>query len=159
MAASADVRVDAASGAIRVLRMCCVQDVGLAINPDQLEAQIEGNLIWGLGMALMERVEIGQSEITSLNFDRYAIPRIHDVPEFDIEIVSPRARPARRRRRDGPDRRPARHRQRPASSHRPALHGAPDSQSRALTRSGRGSWAAARSDDRRATALCHGPSA
>ncbi len=90
VAASADVRVDEASGAIRVLRMCCVQDVGLAINPDQLEAQIEGNLIWGLGMALMERVEIGQSEITSLNFDRYAIPRIHDVPEFDIEIVSPR---------------------------------------------------------------------
>jgi CO/xanthine dehydrogenase Mo-binding subunit len=90
VAASADVRIDAASGAIRVLRMCCVQDVGLAINPDQLEAQIEGNLIWGLGMALMERVEIGQSEITSLNFDRYAIPRIHDVPEFEIEIVSPR---------------------------------------------------------------------
>jgi isoquinoline 1-oxidoreductase beta subunit len=90
VAASADVRVDTASGAIRVLRMCCVQDVGLAINPDQLEAQIEGNLIWGVGMALMERVEIGESEIASLNFDRYAIPRIHDVPEFDIEIVSPR---------------------------------------------------------------------
>jgi CO/xanthine dehydrogenase Mo-binding subunit len=90
VAASADVRVDAASGAIRVLRMCCVQDVGLAINPDQLEAQIEGNLIWGLGMALLERVEIGRSEITSLNFDRYDIPRIHDVPEFEIEIVSPR---------------------------------------------------------------------
>jgi CO/xanthine dehydrogenase Mo-binding subunit len=75
--------------------MCCVQDVGLAINPDQLEAQIEGNLTWGLGMALLERVEIGQSEITSLNFDHYAIPGIHDVPEFDIEIVSPRhVRPA-----------------------------------------------------------------
>lgn len=93
VAASADVRVDEASGAIRVLRMCCVQDVGLAINPDQLEAQIEGNLIWGVGMALMERVEIGQSEITSLNFDRYAIPRIHDAPEFEIEIVSPRRVP------------------------------------------------------------------
>jgi CO/xanthine dehydrogenase Mo-binding subunit len=38
----------------------------------------------------MERVEIGQSEITSLNFDRYAIPGIQDVPEFDIEIISPR---------------------------------------------------------------------
>jgi len=93
VAASADVRVDAASGDIRVLRMCCVQDVGLAVNPDQLEAQIQGNLIWGLGMALMERVEIGQSEITSLNFDRYAIPRIQDAPEFDIEIVDQRSIP------------------------------------------------------------------
>jgi CO/xanthine dehydrogenase Mo-binding subunit len=93
VAASADVRVDAATGAIRVVRMCCAQDVGLAINPDQLEAQIEGNLIWGLGMALTERVEIGQSEITSLNFDGYGIPRIEDVPEFDIEIISPRSVP------------------------------------------------------------------
>jgi CO/xanthine dehydrogenase Mo-binding subunit len=93
VAASADVRVDTASGAIRVLRMCCVQDVGLAINPDQLEAQIEGNLTWGLGMALMERVEIGQSDIASLDFHRYVIPRIPDVPEFDIEIVSPRSIP------------------------------------------------------------------
>ena len=93
VAASADVRVDGATGAIQVIRMCCVQDVGLAINPDQLEAQIEGNLIWGLGMALTERVEIGPSDIASLNFDRYVIPRIQDVPEFDIEIISPRRVP------------------------------------------------------------------
>ena len=93
VAASADVRVDGATGAIQVIRMCCVQDVGLAINPDQLKAQIEGNLIWGLGMALTERVEIGPSDIASLNFDRYVIPRIQDVPEFDIEIISPRRVP------------------------------------------------------------------
>jgi isoquinoline 1-oxidoreductase beta subunit len=90
VAASADVRFDAATGAIDVLRMCCVQDVGLAINPDQLRAQIEGNLVWGLGMALTERVEIGQSDVASLNFDRYAVPRMRDVPELEIEIVSPR---------------------------------------------------------------------
>ena len=93
VAASADVRVDAATGAIHVVRMCCVQDVGMAVNPGQLEAQIEGNLIWGLGMALLEQVEIGQSDIASLNFDRYALPRIQDVPEFEIEIISPRRVP------------------------------------------------------------------
>ncbi len=90
VAASADVRVDESTGAVQVLRMCCVQDVGLAVNPDQLRAQIEGNLIWGLGMALSERVEIGDSDIASLNFDRYRIPRIQDAPEFEIEIISPR---------------------------------------------------------------------
>jgi isoquinoline 1-oxidoreductase beta subunit len=90
VAASADVRVDGTTGAIQVLRMCCVQDVGLAVNPDQLEAQIEGNMIWGMGMALTERVEIGESDVASLNFDRYPIPRIQDAPEFDIEILSPR---------------------------------------------------------------------
>ncbi|MBW1884165.1 MAG: xanthine dehydrogenase family protein molybdopterin-binding subunit, partial [Deltaproteobacteria bacterium] len=81
---------DESTGAVRVLRMCCVQDVGLAVNPDQLRAQIEGNLIWGLGMALRERVEIGDSDIATLNFDRYRIPSIEDAPEFEIEIISPR---------------------------------------------------------------------
>jgi CO/xanthine dehydrogenase Mo-binding subunit len=90
VAASADVWIEPGSGAVRVLRMCCVQDVGLAINPDQLQAQIEGNLIWGLGMALSEEVEIGSGDISSLNFDRYRIPRIQDAPRFDIEIISPR---------------------------------------------------------------------
>jgi CO/xanthine dehydrogenase Mo-binding subunit len=90
VAASADVRVEPATGAVRLLRMCCAQDVGLAINPDQLEAQIEGNLTWGIGMALHERVEIGLGEVASLNFDRYAIPRIHDAPELAIEIVDRR---------------------------------------------------------------------
>jgi CO/xanthine dehydrogenase Mo-binding subunit len=93
VAASADVQVDEPTGSIRVLRMCCVQDVGLAVNPDQLKAQIEGNLIWGLGMALTERVEIGESDIASLNFDRYEVPRIQDAPDFDIEIISPRGVP------------------------------------------------------------------
>ncbi len=90
VAASADVRVDESTGAVRVLRMCCAQDVGLAVNPDQLRAQIEGNLIWGLGMALRERVEIGDSDVASLNFDRYRIPSIEDAPGFEIEIISPR---------------------------------------------------------------------
>ena len=93
IAASADVRVDPATGAVRVLRMCCAQDVGLAVNPDQLEAQIEGNLIWGLGMALTEQVEIAPGDIASRNFDRYRIPRIQDAPEFEIEIISPRSIP------------------------------------------------------------------
>jgi CO/xanthine dehydrogenase Mo-binding subunit len=69
--------------------MCCVQDVGMAINPDQLEAQIEGNPTWGLGMALTEKVEIGRSEIISLNFDRYSLPRIGDVPAFADEPLEP----------------------------------------------------------------------
>lgn len=93
VAASADVRVDPASGAISVLRMCCAQDVGLAVNPDQLEAQIEGNLIWGLGMALHEQVVLGASEVASLNFDRYAIPRISDAPSIEIALIDRRDLP------------------------------------------------------------------
>jgi CO/xanthine dehydrogenase Mo-binding subunit len=70
--------------------MCCAEDVGLAINPDQLEAQIEGNLIWGIGMALHERVEIGASEVASLNYDRYPIPRMTDAPRVEVAILDRR---------------------------------------------------------------------
>ena len=38
----------------------------------------------------MEEDEVGPSEVGSLNFDRYTIPRIADAPAFDIEIISPR---------------------------------------------------------------------
>ena len=87
VAASADVFVDPSTGEIRVLRMCCVQDVGLAINPDELRAQVESNLTWGLGMALMEKVELNNNTISTTNFDSYLIPRMNHVPAFEIEIV------------------------------------------------------------------------
>ena len=56
--------------------MCCVEDVGLAVNPDQLRAQMESNIAWSVGMALMEKYEIGEDTIQSSNFDNYTIPRM-----------------------------------------------------------------------------------
>jgi len=67
--------------------MCCAQDVGMAINPDQLRAQIESNLVWSIGMALMEKVEIGDGQIASNNFHNYMIPRMSDIPSLDIDII------------------------------------------------------------------------
>mgnify|MGYP000903170251 CR=1 FL=1 len=87
VAISADVQVDTATQAIRVHRLCCVQDVGMPINPGQLRAQIESNLTWNLGMALFERLEVGDNQIKSTNFDNYRIPRMADMPSVDIEIV------------------------------------------------------------------------
>ena len=48
VAISADVQVDVQTQQIKVLRMCCVQDVGMAVNPGQLRAQVESNLpgVW-----------------------------------------------------------------------------------------------------------------
>jgi CO/xanthine dehydrogenase Mo-binding subunit len=87
VAISADVHVDAETQQIKVLRMCCVQDVGMAVNPGQLRAQVESNLCWSIGMALMEKFEIGDDRIKSANFDNYPIPRMGDMPSIDIEII------------------------------------------------------------------------
>jgi CO/xanthine dehydrogenase Mo-binding subunit len=87
VAVSADVFVDEVSQQINVLHLCCAQDVGMAVNPDQLRAQIESNLVWSIGMALLERFEVADNTIQSSNFDNYTIPRMRNMPTLDIEII------------------------------------------------------------------------
>tara|TARA_A200000159_G_scaffold45624_1_gene41884 strand:- start:1722 stop:2267 length:546 start_codon:yes stop_codon:yes gene_type:complete len=93
VAVSADVHIDAETQKIRVLHMCCAQDVGLAVNPGQLRAQIESNLVWSIGMALLERFEVADNAIQSSNFNDYQIPRMMDMPSLDIEIIDQPAIP------------------------------------------------------------------
>jgi CO/xanthine dehydrogenase Mo-binding subunit len=87
VAASADVFVDEEAQTIKVTHMCCVEDVGLAINPDQLKAQMESNIAWSVGMALMENYDIGDDTILSSNFDNYTIPRMEDMPRVELDVI------------------------------------------------------------------------
>jgi len=87
VAISADIYVDPETEQIKVLHMCCAQDVGMAVNPGQLRAQIESNLVWSIGMALFERFEVADNDIQSSNFDNYAIVRMSDMPSLDIEVI------------------------------------------------------------------------
>jgi isoquinoline 1-oxidoreductase beta subunit len=89
VAVSADIHIDEANQKIKVLHMRCVQDVGMAVNPGQLRAQVEGNMAWSVGMALLERLEVADDDIKSSNFDNYIIPRMADMPSVEIEIVDP----------------------------------------------------------------------
>ena len=59
----------------------------MAVNPDQLRAQIESNMTWSVGMALMEKLEVGDDTIQSANFDNYQIARMGDMPGLTIEII------------------------------------------------------------------------
>lgn len=59
----------------------------MAVNPGQLRAQVESNLVWSIGMALLERFEVADNAIRSSNFDNYKIPRMDDMPSLDIEII------------------------------------------------------------------------
>ena len=59
----------------------------MAVNPDQLRAQIESNLVWSIGMALLERFEVADNTIQSSNFDNYTIARMRNMPTLDIDIL------------------------------------------------------------------------
>ena len=82
----AEVEVDMDLGTVRVVRIIAAHDVGKAINPTQVEGQVEGGVAQGLGMALMEEYVPGRSE----NLHDYLIPTIGDIPVIEtIQIEDP----------------------------------------------------------------------
>lgn len=85
--AAAIARVIRTDGGYKVARLWCAHDCGRVINPDQVRAQIEGNLIWGIGMALREELTIDGGMITPENFFDYAVPVLSDVLDIEIRLV------------------------------------------------------------------------
>jgi isoquinoline 1-oxidoreductase beta subunit len=79
----------AADGTARVTHLWCAQDSGLVINPDQVRAQIEGNLLWGLGMVLTERLPIEGGRVAAYTFADYPIPTMDAMPVLDIALLEP----------------------------------------------------------------------
>ncbi len=82
-----EVAVDADGGAIRPTRAWCAQDCGLVVSPDQVEAQIEGNIAWGCSMALHERMRLRDGELVSDNFNTYRVLRQSESPDIEIALI------------------------------------------------------------------------
>ncbi|HYM96199.1 MAG TPA: molybdopterin cofactor-binding domain-containing protein, partial [Candidatus Sulfotelmatobacter sp.] len=74
------VEVDTDLGLVRVVEIAAVQDVGRAINPAGVEGQIEGGTAMGLGLAIMEEVQLRDGRILNGSFTDYIIPTILDMP-------------------------------------------------------------------------------
>jgi aldehyde oxidoreductase len=79
----AEVEVDLDLGTVKVLKIHAAHDVGRAINPTQVEGQIQGGIVQGLGMALMEEYHSGQTD----NLHDYLIPTVGDVPPIVCYLV------------------------------------------------------------------------
>jgi CO/xanthine dehydrogenase Mo-binding subunit len=87
VAIAMQAEVDRGSGAIRVHRVACAHDCGLAINPDTVRAQIEGNILQTLSRTLFEEVTFDRSRVTSVDWASYPILTFADVPEIAIDLV------------------------------------------------------------------------
>ena len=87
VATLAEVKVDAASGQVQVLRMVCAQDMGIVVNPEGARMQIEGGLTMGLGYSLSEELRFRGGEILDRNFDSYGLPRFSWVPRIATVLV------------------------------------------------------------------------
>jgi CO/xanthine dehydrogenase Mo-binding subunit len=81
------VEVDVELGLTRVVWVGTAQDVGAAVNPQQVEGQIEGGIAQGLGLALMEEIQTRDGLITNASFTDYLIPTALDMPPVVAELV------------------------------------------------------------------------
>ena len=83
----ADVEVDPDTGKVRILRYTCFQDVGKAINPAQVEGQIQGGAVQGLGWALSEYYHYEDGKLRNPTLLDYRMLTALDLPMLDTEIV------------------------------------------------------------------------
>ncbi|SAK83375.1 aldehyde oxidase [Caballeronia temeraria] len=80
-------RVTRRDDGIVIEKLTCVADCGLAVSPAGVEEQLYGGLIWGLGHALADRIDIRHGQVQQTNFDSYRVMRMADMPDIDIQIV------------------------------------------------------------------------
>lgn len=83
----ADVTVDLETGHVRVERLISVNDVGKAINPQQVEGQIEGAVAQSIGWTLMEEVIRKDGRILNADMSTYLIPGVLDVAEEITPVI------------------------------------------------------------------------
>jgi CO/xanthine dehydrogenase Mo-binding subunit len=81
------VDVDVELGLVRVVELVCAQDVGRAINPDAVLGQIHGGSAQGLGLAVMEEIQVVHGKIRNPSFTDYLIPTILDMPPMAVEVL------------------------------------------------------------------------
>lgn len=87
-ATAANVTVDPVSGSFTVNKLTVGTDVGAAINPRAVEAQVAGASMWGLSLATLEEATLENGAIQQSNFDAYTPARMSDAPELDIFVVN-----------------------------------------------------------------------
>jgi xanthine dehydrogenase D subunit len=81
------VDVDTDLGLVKVIALDTAQDVGKAMNPDQVVGQIQGGSAQGMGLALMEEIILVDGKVRNPSFTDYLIPTILDMPPMKIEVL------------------------------------------------------------------------
>lgn len=74
-------------GQIKVSKVYCALDCGIAVNPDLVNAQVEGSVIFGLTAALWGEITAEGGVVQQGNFDTYRLMRMHETPEIVVELI------------------------------------------------------------------------
>jgi len=82
----AEVSVSPA-GEVRVHRVVCAVDCGMYVNPDTIEAQMQGAIVFGLTAALKGQITIDKGRVQQSNFNDYEMLRLAEMPVVEVYIV------------------------------------------------------------------------
>lgn len=80
-AQAVEVEVDTETGQVRVLRVTSAHDVGRAVNPQQIEGQIEGGVVQALGYTITENFVTREGQPLTSYLNNYLMPGVYDIPE------------------------------------------------------------------------------
>jgi len=86
-------QISVSSGQIRVNKMFCAIDCGIAVNPDAITAQMQGGVVHGLSAALWGQVTFANGVPSVNNFNNYRVMRLSDMPAISVTIVPSTAAP------------------------------------------------------------------
>ena len=86
VAACAEVSVSDA-GVLKIHRIVAATDTGHAVNPQQIEAQVEGSFVYGLSAALYGECTVKDGRIEQANFDTYRPLRMDEMPKVETIVM------------------------------------------------------------------------
>ena len=75
-------------GTFKVKKLTVATDVGTAVNPDGVRAQVMGGALWGMSLALLEKATMKDGAIEQSNFDSYTPLRMKDIPQIEVAVIA-----------------------------------------------------------------------
>jgi len=93
VAEAVEVEVDMETGHVRLVDVICADDVGRAINPQQIQGQVEGAVVQAAGYAILENFVVQDGRVLTPYLSNYLIPTVLDVPERVKSLILEYAEP------------------------------------------------------------------
>jgi isoquinoline 1-oxidoreductase subunit beta len=88
VAGIAEVSLDRGSGQIKVHEFWCAIDCGIPVQPDNVVAQTESSIVYGIGLSLTERITIKDGAVEQSSFYDYRVPRMNEVPHMHVDVIA-----------------------------------------------------------------------
>jgi isoquinoline 1-oxidoreductase subunit beta len=87
----ADVSVE--GNQLKINRIVCAIDCGQMVNPDIVHAQAEGSIVFGLGAALFNEINIANGRVKEQNFNDYRLLRLNETPKIEVYVMDSSEKP------------------------------------------------------------------